>query len=57
MIDGSFKWTEDGKPICPNCGKVMQNATDTITAKKSSYLWKCSCTHVQICMMKPKEVM
>lgn len=36
-------FTKDGTPKCPICGKPMVMATDSITKKKSKYLWKFDC--------------
>lgn len=30
---------------CPECGKPMVNAVDSITGKISPYLWKTTCGH------------
>jgi len=32
-------------PVCPECGKPMVNAVDSITKKISKYLWKTTCGH------------
>ena len=34
-------------PVCPECGKEMVNAVDSITKKVSQYLWKTTCGHVK----------
>lgn len=35
------------KPHCVVCGKPMVNAIDSITKKKSEYLWKTTCGHLK----------
>jgi len=32
-------------PVCPECGKPMENAIDSITKKISKYLWETTCGH------------
>ena len=34
-------------PVCPQCGKPMINAIDSKTKKKSEYLWKTKCGHLE----------
>lgn len=37
--------TNKKTPVCPQCGKPMKNAVDSITKKVSKYLWKTTCEH------------
>ena len=39
------------KPKCPNCGKEMKNAIDSITKKISEYLWECDCKGMENFML------
>jgi len=32
---------------CPNCGKEMKNAVDSITKEISKYLWECDCKEME----------
>jgi len=32
---------------CPNCGKEMKNAVDSITKEISEYLWECDCKEME----------
>lgn len=36
---------QSGRPLCPICKTPMGNAIDSITHKRSPYLWKTKCEH------------
>jgi len=38
---------KDNIPVCSECGTKMVNAIDSITKKKSKYLWKTNCEHMK----------